>query len=54
MSRKQFLSCHDSADISELMAYDRLKNEEYRNKLKSKNMSDDERNAQILTMFKKV
>jgi len=52
MSRGQFLACHNSIEISELMAFDSLKDDDYRQKLESKTMSENDRNSMILKMFK--
>ncbi len=37
----------NSADISECMAFDQLKDEKYKDKLKSEMMSDEERTAKL-------
>jgi hypothetical protein len=51
MSRKQFLAEHNSVDIMELMAYDRLKDDEYHNELKSEMQTEEDRMKQIRALF---
>ena len=41
-----------SSEISEWMAFDRLKDEDYVKSIKAKIMTEDERNAAIIKMFK--
>jgi hypothetical protein len=40
-----------SAEISEWMAFDRLKDEDYTKAIRSKIMTEEERNAAIIKMF---
>jgi len=40
-----------SADISEQMAFDMLQDDDYRKKLESKIMTDDERNEALIKML---
>ncbi len=51
MPVSQVLATHNSHDLSEWMAYDRLKDEEYRAQLQSKAMDEDARNAAIKALL---
>lgn len=51
MSRRQFLAEHNSVDIMELMAYDRLKDDEYRDELESEMQTEEDRMKQIRALF---
>lgn len=51
MSVKQVLATHDSHDLSEWMAFDRLKDEDFRARLESENMGEDDRNAAIKALL---
>ena len=47
----QMLHTLSSADISEQMAFDMLQNDDYRKKLESKMMTDEERNDALIKML---
>lgn len=51
MTVKKLLAELTSAEISEYMAFDQLKDENYMNNLKSDMMTDEERNARIDKML---
>lgn len=42
MSRRRFLEEHDSPEISELMAFDMLKDDDYRERLEAAEMTPEE------------
>lgn len=51
MTVKSLLNELSSADISEYMAFDQLKDQDYKDNLKSKMMSDEERMLKIKSLF---
>jgi len=51
MSVNKLLTELSSAEISEWMAFDQLKNDDYKEKLKSEMMSEEERNSKLKSLF---
>lgn len=51
MTVRALLLSMDSAEISEWMAFDRLKDDDYRAKLESKTMTEDERNKALKALL---